>query len=62
MRRTEEAGKGQLEYEFNHLLNKLQVRDPNRYNELKSLEDIEAHPLFTKVGGGVEEWEVIHPA
>ncbi|CAH1385339.1 pyrimidine dimer DNA glycosylase/endonuclease V [Candidatus Nitrotoga sp. M5] len=53
---------GQLEYEFKHLLNKLKVRDPSRHEELKSIKQIETHPLFTKTEGGIEEWEVIHQA
>ena len=52
----------QLEYEFQHLLRKLKVRDPDRYEELKSLKIIKTHPLFTKVDGEVEEWEVIQQA
>ena len=53
---------GQLEYEYKHLLSKLKARDPSRYGELKSLKKIKTHPLFTKVDGGIEEWEVIHRA
>lgn len=53
---------GQLKYEFKHLLSKVKIRDPSRYEELKSLKTIKAHPLFKKVGGGVEEWEDIHQA
>ena len=51
---------GQVEYEFMHLLSKLKVRDSTRYKELKSIKEIKTHPLFAKVKGGVEEWEVIH--
>lgn len=50
---------GQLTYEFQHLLRKLQKRDPARYEALKSVREIKTHPLFTKVQGGVETWEVI---
>ncbi|HRD64769.1 MAG TPA: pyrimidine dimer DNA glycosylase/endonuclease V [Candidatus Competibacter sp.] len=52
--------KGQVEYEFKHLLSKLKVRDANRYKELKSLKEIQVHPLFTKIDGGVEKWEIIY--
>jgi len=51
---------GQLEYEFKHLLNKLRVRDRSRYEELRSLKNIEPHPLFAKMDGGIEDWEVIY--
>jgi hypothetical protein len=54
--------KGQLEYEFKHLLNKLKTRDPNRYDDLKSLEKVETHPMFKIVEGGIEEWEIIRDA
>ena len=50
---------GQLTYEFKHLLNKLKVRDPERYMQIKSLETITPHPLFHIIPGGVEEWENI---
>ncbi|MDG6220394.1 MAG: pyrimidine dimer DNA glycosylase/endonuclease V [Candidatus Thermoplasmatota archaeon] len=50
---------GQLEYEFNHLLSKLKDRDLERYQELKKMEDIQTHPLFTAVEGKVEEWEKV---
>lgn len=50
---------GQLAYEFEHLLKKLQKRDPERYEALKSVQDIKTHPLFRKVPGDVESWEVI---
>ncbi len=54
------VNKGQIEYEFNHLLSKLKHRDPSRYNELKSLIEVKTHPLFEKVNGEVEAWEIIH--
>jgi len=55
-----EVTEGQLEYEFNHLLSKLKVRDPNRYEDLKSIKAIKPHPIFTKTDGVIEDWEVIH--
>jgi len=50
---------GQVDYEFRHLLSKLQVRDPGRYDELKGSRALETHPLFRQVEGGVEAWEVV---
>jgi hypothetical protein len=55
------VARGQLEYEFEHLLGKLKTRDPERYLQLKPLRRIEPHPLFAKVHGGVETWEVLPP-
>lgn len=49
--------RGQLGYEFDLLCNKLSSRDPERCKELKDVEDIEPHPLFFAIEGGVAEWE-----
>ncbi|MDH4944691.1 pyrimidine dimer DNA glycosylase/endonuclease V [Sulfurimonas sp. C5] len=49
----------QLSYEFTHLLNKLKTRDPERYQKLEALKEIETHPLFEKIEGPVEDWEII---
>lgn len=50
---------GQLEYEFQHLLRKLELRDYERYLNVKSIKEIEVHPLFEIVDGDVESWEVV---
>lgn len=50
---------GQLEYEVKHLLNKLKVRDIRKYEEVKSLLNVDIHPMFELVEGGVASWEVI---
>jgi len=49
--------KGQLEYEFQHLLRKLEKRDSERYEKLKNEREIDPNPVFFVVEGGVEEWE-----
>lgn len=51
--------KGQIEYEFNHLLKKLAKRDFSRYENLKKLTIFEQHPIFRIVDGPIEEWEII---
>lgn len=51
--------KGQLEYEFRHLLGKLKKRDPELYIQLLKVKKIEHHPMFNKVNGDVEAWESI---
>lgn len=48
---------GQLDYECNHLLNKLKTRDKKRYHELINKNGLESHPLFEVIEGSVEEWE-----
>jgi len=51
--------RGQLVFEFNHLLRKLEKRDRERLEELRGLDPgrIEANPVFQVVEGGVEDWE-----
>ncbi len=53
------VNRGQLEYEWQHLLNKLKIRDINRYEKLMEVFDIEVHPIFNVIEGGIEEWEKI---
>jgi len=50
---------GQSEYEFTHLLNKLKKRDPGQYGLLIKTSTIELHPVFEKISGDVEDWEVV---
>lgn len=50
---------GQVDYELQHLLNKLQVRDPERYRELRILKRTELHPLFKRVHGAIADWEIV---
>jgi hypothetical protein len=50
---------GQLAYEFAHLLNKLSIRDRDKYGEVKKIKTCKVNPLFKMVKGGVESWEVV---
>lgn len=50
---------GQLNYEWAHLLAKLKVRDPARYQRLVGTADLEPHPLFIKKRGPIAPWEVV---
>jgi len=50
---------GQVLYEFEHLLKKLEARNQDLYRKFKNLGDIEPHPLFNMVIGGVENWEIV---
>ena len=52
---------GQIDYEFHHLLAKLQVRDPGRYRLLKRTKQIRLHPMFRRRKGAVESWEILPP-
>lgn len=50
---------GQLVYEWQHLLNKLKMRDPDRLAGLEQLSLPVPHPLFQVVAGQVESWEKV---
>jgi len=49
----------QLQYEWEHLLNKLELRDPGRCRRLRIVTDPEPHPMMRKAPGPVAPWEVI---
>jgi hypothetical protein len=48
---------GQVNYEFDHLMKKLNIRDHQRYLSLRDIKEPDLHPLFTKSEGGIEIWE-----
>jgi hypothetical protein len=50
---------GQIQYEFGHLLNKLERRDKERFLELKKLLKLETHSLFQVETGKVATWEKV---
>ena len=52
------VNKGQLEYELEHLRQKLKIRDFKRYELISGIKIIEKHPLFKQVEGDIESWEV----
>ena len=52
-----EVTRGQLAYEWRHLLRKLQVRNPALHARWRRLAAPRAHPLFRIVPGGVAAWE-----
>jgi len=51
--------RGQLIFEFNHLLKKLEKRNRKWFEKLKNLDpkEIESNPVFQIVEGNVEYWE-----
>ncbi|HEV2285729.1 MAG TPA: pyrimidine dimer DNA glycosylase/endonuclease V [Steroidobacteraceae bacterium] len=51
------ATRGQLAYEWQHLMRKLRRRSPALYARWRGTRLPEAHPLFRLVAGGVEPWE-----
>lgn len=50
--------KGQMEYEFKHLMGKLEIRDPERFILLQKTKAIKPHPIFKVVEGEIEDWEI----
>lgn len=50
---------GQVAYEFSHLLVKLKVRDIQRFRQLKDTTRYKLHPLFYKIRGDIETWEIV---
>jgi hypothetical protein len=58
-RKTLPLTRGQLVYEFAHLLDKLAARDPERRDRLKNPGLIRPHPLFFIIEGGMAEWEKV---
>jgi len=51
--------KGQIDYEVQHLKNKLQ-RDPDKLKEITTIKNFQPHPLFKMVKGDIEDWEIIN--
>lgn len=49
--------RGQLQYEVNHLLQKLKLRDIKQYERLLAVTQWLPHSLFTLRDGVVESWE-----
>lgn len=52
-----EVSVGQIEFEFQLLVNRLKTRDLERYERVSGTRAIEPHPMFKIVSGGVEPWE-----
>lgn len=49
--------RGQIEYEWEHLLRKLALRSPEHYRKWRSVRTPACHPLFRRRNGGIEPWE-----
>jgi len=49
--------RGQLEFEWHHLMQKLRTRDPKRRARLEKVKQPRPHPLFRVLRGGVADWE-----
>lgn len=53
---------GQVQHEWQHLLSKLAVRNPELYEKWRTVSAPECHPLFRLQPGPVELWERVGPA
>lgn len=51
--------KGQMNYETIHLLKKLKTRDPERFNQIRSIGSFKPHPMFRIKEGTIESWEIV---
>lgn len=49
--------RGQIGYEWHHLMTKLASRAPEDHNRLGFVKRPQPHPMFRVVPGGVENWE-----
>ena len=49
--------RGQIEYEFSFLQEKLKQRDLKKYKENLNVKNIEISTIFTKIDGDIELWE-----
>lgn len=47
---------GQVQYEFEHLLKKLETRDQDLYQKYKDAVELDLHPLFSRIPGEIESW------
>ena len=50
---------GQIAYETQHLLAKLETRDPERYVKSVAIVHFEAHPMFNVIDGPIADWEIV---
>ena len=51
------ATRGQIAYEWQHLMGKLSLRSPELYQRWRPTDVYECHPMFKIRDGGVETWE-----
>jgi hypothetical protein len=56
-RSTLEVTRGQVEYEWTHLMKKLRARDPARHRQHRKLIRPAPHPIFRIVAGPIASWE-----
>jgi hypothetical protein len=53
------VSRGQLDYEWQHLVAKLRRRDPQWLERFGRIDAVRPHPLFRVTRGGIADWEKI---
>ncbi|MDH4191978.1 MAG: pyrimidine dimer DNA glycosylase/endonuclease V [Betaproteobacteria bacterium] len=51
------VARGQLAFEWHHLIEKLRARDPEWLARISTVKNPQPHPLFRVVRGNVAQWE-----
>ena len=51
------VARGQLEFEWHHLMEKLRARDPKWLARMAMVKSPQPHPLFRVVSGNIAQWE-----
>lgn len=51
------VARGQLEFEWHHLMEKLKARDPRWFVRMATVKTPQPHPLFRVVRGDIARWE-----
>lgn len=49
--------RGQVQYEWQHLIRKMSLRDVSKHARYKQIVFPDVHPIFTVMDGDVESWE-----
>ena len=55
------ATRGQLEYEWLHLKEKLRIRAPSQLAVMQYISRPDPHPLFRIIAGRVADWDITQP-
>ncbi len=50
---------GQMAYELQHLLKKLEIRETSQFYKLRDLERIDPAKIFDRIEGEIEKWEIV---
>jgi hypothetical protein len=53
------VNEGQLQFEYVHLLNKLETRDNSKYLKLRDNMNIKHNNMFRVIAGPIESWEKV---